>query len=341
MDNDMKMFFRKAALSIVQGCFFILSAIAAPQDFLLKTLDVQTGLSDNCVNDLLCDSDNFLWIGTNEGLDFYDGSNIVHFDLLSSENGRASIVFALAEDSYGAIWVGTSNGLFRVIKGAGSVQKIEHDDLDGQIVRHIACTSDGILWISLSSKNLVRVDAATLDVSSTSIASKSLCVDSEGGLYVLTDDGQILYSSSGASEFKSISLDVGQLVKEKGLSRIIYVGGKLFLSDVNGAPFVLDLKILEIKHLPFLSKIRDVLEHSSGELWVAARDGVHVLENDLRQQRVFRPYHDNSFRALVEDKWGGVWAGTLFEGMARICPLTSGSMTRCAGMFRICITPST
>lgn len=319
MDNDMKMIFRKAALSIVQGCFFILSAIAAPQDFLLKTLDVQTGLSDNCVNDLLCDSDNFLWIGTNEGLDFYDGSNIVHFDLLSSENGRASIVFALAEDSSGAIWVGTSNGLFRVIKGAGSVQKIEHDDLDGQIVRHIACTSDGILWISLSSKNLVRVDAATLDVSSTSIASKSLCVDSEGGLYVLTDEGQILYSSLGQSEFKSISLGVDRLVLEKGLSRIICVGGKLFLSDVNGSPFVLDLKTQEVKHLPFLSKMRDVLEHSSGELWVAARDGVHVLDGNLIEQRVFKPYHDNSFRTLTEDKWGGVWAGTLFEGMARLC----------------------
>ena len=62
----MKMIFRKAALSIVQGCFFIFTALAAPQDYLHTALDVQTGLSDNCVNDVLFDSDNFLWIGTNE-----------------------------------------------------------------------------------------------------------------------------------------------------------------------------------------------------------------------------------------------------------------------------------
>ena len=78
----MKMFFRKAALSIIQGCFFLFTVYAVPQDHLSSALDVQTGLSDNCVNDILFDSTDFLWIGTNEGLDFYDGVNIVHFDLL-------------------------------------------------------------------------------------------------------------------------------------------------------------------------------------------------------------------------------------------------------------------
>ena len=36
-------------------------------------LDMQAGLSDNCVNDVLTDSRDFLWVGTNAGLDLYDG----------------------------------------------------------------------------------------------------------------------------------------------------------------------------------------------------------------------------------------------------------------------------
>ena len=99
----MRMFLRKTALSILQGCFLIFSASAASQDYLITTLDVQTGLSDNYVNDVLFDSDNFLWIGTNEGLDFYDGTNILHYDLINPENGRPSVAFSLCADSYGTV----------------------------------------------------------------------------------------------------------------------------------------------------------------------------------------------------------------------------------------------
>lgn len=316
----MKMIFRKAALSIVQGCFFIFTALAAPQDYLHTALDVQTGLSDNCVNDVLFDSDNFLWIGTNEGLDFYDGGNIVHFDLPDPENGRPSVVFSLCEDPNGTVWAGTSNGLYSIGKNSGCARRFEDPKVKTTSVRQICCGSDGFLWIASGGDPMLRVDTATDEVVSYPFICKTICLGCDGAVYVRTSDGNIMVSADGLSDFNAISAGVDDFVVNEDISRLICASGKLFMSTSNGAPFVLDLKTMKISRLDFLSKMRDALEHSSGELWVAARDGIHVLDSELVEQRVFRPYHDNSFRCLAEDSTGGVWGGTLFEGLARILP---------------------
>ena len=319
MDNDMKMIFRKAALSIIQGCFFLFSALAVPRDHLSSALDVQTGLSDNCVNDILFDSSEFLWIGTNEGLDFYDGANIVHFDLLDQENGRTSVVFVLCEDPSGTIWAGSSNGLYCVSKSTGGVSRFETPELKNAVVRQMCCDKKGMLWIALGGCDLLCLDTHTKMITTYPVVCKSLCTGCDGSVYILSKDDHLMLLSDGDSMFNVLSAKVDSFISGKDISRLVCVDEKLFMADVNNSPYVLDLRSMDIVQLDFLSKMRDVIEHSSGELWVAARDGIHVLDNNLVRNRVFRPYHDNSFRCLAEDSDGGIWGGTLLEGMACVC----------------------
>ena len=318
MDNDMKMFFRKAALSVA-GLFFLFTASAASQDYLSTTLDVQTGLSNNCVNDVLFDSDNFLWIGTNEGLDLYDGVNIVHFDLPNTENGRPSVVFSLCEDLMGTLWAGCSDGLYKIGKSPQGVSRLDIPELDGVAVRQICCGPDGNLWIARG-MTLLRVNLTTGETESLPVSCKSICFGDSGSIYVLSKDGHILISPGGQTEFVPLSHAVDDFISGVDISRIIYVPGMLFLPDSHDSPYVLDLKSLQVRKLTSLTKMRDVLKHSSGDFWIAARDGIHILNSNMVEQRVFRPYHDNSFRCLAEDSEGGVWGGTLFEGLARVCP---------------------
>ena len=315
----MKMFFRKAALSIMQGCFFLFTAFAVPQDHLSSALDVQTGLSDNCVNDILFDSADFLWIGTNEGLDFYDGVNIVHFDLLDQENGRASVVFSLCEDPAGTIWAGCSNGLYSVSKSTDGVSRFDAPELNNAVVRQMCCDKNGLLWIALGGCDLICLDTHTKTITTYPVVCKSLCTSSDGSVYVLSKDDSLMFLSDGASVFDGLSAKIDSFISGKDISRLVCADEMLFMTDVNNSPYVLDLRSMEILHLDFLSKMRDVIKHSSRELWVAARDGIHVLDTNLVRKRVFRPYHDNSFRCLAEDSDGGIWGGTLFEGLACVC----------------------
>ena len=320
MDNYMRMFLRKAALSILAGLFFIFAASATPQDYLTTTLDVKNGLSDNCVNDVLFDSNCYLWVGTNEGLDFYDGESIRHYDVLDPENGSASVVFSLCEDMSGTIWIGASNGLHQIRKGSAKTTRYDVPELNGYAVRQICCSDAGVLWIARNGNNLLRIDAVKKNVSAVPIVSTAVSIDKNGAVYVISDDGRLLVSPDGISEFKSLDEDVDKVVAVNDISRILCVSGRLFLSTGNSCPLVVDLQTRKVLPLESLIKVRDVLEHSSGDLWVASRDGIHVLDTGLVEKRVFTPFHDNSFRCLAEDSKGGVWGGTLFEGLARVAP---------------------
>ena len=73
------------------------------------SLDSDEGLSQNTINTIFKDHLGFVWIGTNDGLDRYDGKNFKVFK--KSHSGKNSIganqITCLAEDTAGNLWIGT------------------------------------------------------------------------------------------------------------------------------------------------------------------------------------------------------------------------------------------
>ena len=314
----MKMFFRKAALSIVQGCFFITALCAAPCDYLFTSIDERAGLSDNCVNDVLYDSRHYLWIATNEGLDFYDGQNLVHLNLSNPDNDLPSIVFSLSEDANGSLWAGTSSGLFRIRTGEGVFKRFNHPELDGAPVRYTAAAANGFLWVVGASGNIISIDVEDDKVSSYPLNCRALCNGPGNSVYAVTSGGSLLCSEDGHSVPGSVSESVDAAISGIKVSRLVCAGDRLFLISSNDTPLVLHLKTLDLRTLESVYKMRDAIVHSSGECWIATRDGISIFDENLVLKRTLRPYHDNSFRCLAEGRSGGVWAGTMFEGLASL-----------------------
>lgn len=75
------------------------------------TFDVRDGLSQNTVNQILQDRQGFMWFGTKEGLNRYDGLSFRVYKKENSGLGR-NFITALQEDADGNIWVGTDGGVF-------------------------------------------------------------------------------------------------------------------------------------------------------------------------------------------------------------------------------------
>jgi hypothetical protein len=86
----------------------------ADEHYYFKNLSVQNGLSQNTVNAILQDKQGFMWFGTKDGLNRYDGLSFRKFK--HDDRTRRSIgnnfITALYEDSKGDIWVGTDVGLY-------------------------------------------------------------------------------------------------------------------------------------------------------------------------------------------------------------------------------------
>lgn len=86
----------------------------ADEHYYFKNLSVQNGLSQNTVNAILQDKQGFMWFGTKDGLNRYDGLSFRKFK--HDDRTRRSIgnnfITALYEDAKGNIWVGTDVGLY-------------------------------------------------------------------------------------------------------------------------------------------------------------------------------------------------------------------------------------
>lgn len=79
------------------------------EHYYFKNLSVQNGLSQNTVNAILQDKQGFMWFGTKDGLNRYDGLSFRQFkhDGRSQRSIGNNFITALYEDAEGNIWVGT------------------------------------------------------------------------------------------------------------------------------------------------------------------------------------------------------------------------------------------
>ena len=81
-------------------------------NFYFRSLGVEDGLSQNMVYAILQDRQGFMWFGTQNGLNRYDGNSFkVYKRNISDEKGlKSDAIFSLAEDTDGILWIGTDMG---------------------------------------------------------------------------------------------------------------------------------------------------------------------------------------------------------------------------------------
>src|SRR5688500_12536810 len=101
---------------------------AAQRTLQYTRLTVEDGLSNNSVQCILQDKSGILWIGTNGGLNRYDGSLFIQYNITTQPALTNSTVTALLEDDKGCIWIGTENGLNILDPATNSIKSFYHQD---------------------------------------------------------------------------------------------------------------------------------------------------------------------------------------------------------------------
>jgi len=113
---------------------------------------VEDGLSNNSVQCILQDKSGIIWIGTNGGLNRYDGSSLHQYSILSQPALTNSVITALQQDEKGLIWIGTEHGLNILDPVTNTIRQFVHEDslrnsLPQGPVRAIQRTKKGNIWV--------------------------------------------------------------------------------------------------------------------------------------------------------------------------------------------------
>src|SRR5260221_8934650 len=144
---------------------FFLLGLSSYAQLQLKVFDTESGLSNNFVRKIVQDKTGYLWIGTTNGLNRFDGYSFKVFKHNPHDDNSIAdnVITALAVDKSNRIWVGhsvagvtcydPSNNRFKRYKLIGDTASIS--------VKFIQIDSDGLIWIGIGGHGVVVLNPQT------------------------------------------------------------------------------------------------------------------------------------------------------------------------------------
>jgi len=287
---------------ILQG--ICLAVVAQKHNYKFRQFDINAGMSQNNVMCILQDSRGFMWFGTRDGLNKYDGYNFTIYKNNAADSTSISnnFIAGLVEDATGNIWVATrGGGLNKYDKEKDRFTRFKNNPKDSN---------------SLSS-NLAN----------------SLSSDSEGNLWICTEAG-LNYFEPRKNHFQHYAIYARCVFEDSEHNTWIgtYEEG-LYLLDHKTktfTPFRYDKannESISNNNIPV------IFEDSKYHIWVGTvGGGLNLFDKVKRKFRrfVYEAGNDNSLPSntvfsLQEDNEGNLWIGTENGGVG-IYNLTTGIM---------------
>lgn len=143
---------KKSAL-ILLFALLAVTTWAQTSNIRFDRISIEGGLSQSSVNTILQDTKGFIWIGTQDGLNIYDGYKfkVLYHNPTDSTSLANNFVHALVQDKKGNIWVGTDNGLCLFNKRDKNFKQINYTkNCKGPVSRKVIaliCDAKNNLWV--------------------------------------------------------------------------------------------------------------------------------------------------------------------------------------------------
>lgn len=341
----MRIFFKQFTIAVLLGCF---TAPLAGQRFTFRKHEVNDGLSENTVKAIIQDHQGFMWFGTKDGLNRFDGRDykIFRFSASNPHSIGNNFIHALFQHSDGTIWVGTDYRLYLLNPLTEQFSLFDRATEDGvKIVSAITsiCPEDEyVMWIGTRTQGVFRYDAKTSELvqfSTTTPVSplKSDVVwqvyrDMSGTIWVGTRKGLSRYSKEtklfttyeAGSETGLIDSEIMEIFEDSD--------GDLWLGTWSGGlarmtKATSTFKVWFHEDDPtYITHIRSIFEYEKNKLLIGSDDGLYLFnKTNGNYHRIDNPndhysLSDQNVYSIHRDREGGIWIGTYFGGVNYVSP---------------------
>ncbi|WP_291148538.1 two-component regulator propeller domain-containing protein [Flavobacterium sp. UBA7680] len=312
------------------------------QDYPVKFLDISDGLSNNSVTTIFQDSEGFMWFGTYDGLNRYDGYNFKVFRnrINDPKSLLFNAIYNIEGDSKNNIWVGGNNGVCIYNKTSATFHSVEYTFSNKKtkslkdIVHQMRSVSDKLFLIASQNLGLVAFENGSfigkpipltvlgnqINVNNYDAIAIQENKNKSGSWVYIRNVGLCNYTYNSKRLQVVFPLSIG--VKAMKLS----LDGNLWFGTDEGL-FLFNTKTGTLSDNYFSNKcsVTDILADKKGEIWVTT-DGCGIFQVIGNNKKAV-PYNSvknnqlaksNSVWSLYEDKSGNKWFGSLRGGISML-----------------------
>lgn len=320
-----------------------------------KQLTSNEGLSQNFISAIYQDKNGFIWFGTKDGLNRYDGYEfkVYRHNPFDTTTLSGNFISALMEDSKGRFWVG-SNSLDLFIPERDEFKRIDlklphmlnQSPGANDNITSILEDKYGLIWIG-THDGLISYDPQTEKFrkyyqeqdSSTTLSDNiilSLGID-DSLLIVGTQNGMKLLNLSGVQNdiinfIKIVHPPAVEVMTSKRTILSQYrVSDNLIFAGTPSGLIKINLSTMTSEFIPYLghnffpqwlNRILSITQDKNGDLWLACSGGLVVYNHYRNNFKYYfhNPKDDqslsmNSLTSLFADRGGKIWIGTAGKGI--------------------------
>ncbi len=341
-------------------CFIPNLIIGQFNNLKFENLDTTEGLSSSTCLEIFQDKEGFLWFGTIDGLNKYNGYEFEVFrsildDPNSISNNRIN---AIEGDNDGNLWVGTNNGLnffntktskfsrislYKQLSLSNSRQKIINDLFFDKVKNHLwVATNLGVIKIAIEDNNEQsqnftysyyisdNSDQNSLDNNNVNV----ILMDEDRTIWVGTNGEYLNQYKPASDNFKRIHINSEHDYKLNHISKNVFIDsdGDFWIGNDLSNLILWEREKNSFSHISLVEgnyPIFDFYQDTNGLFWVSTDvNGLYLFKKGegKLQQHIVNNFSDpfslpnNKPSKIFEDKNGIFWIGSHDKGVSKLDP---------------------
>jgi ligand-binding sensor domain-containing protein len=283
------------------------------------------GLPSVAVNKVLQSRNNYIWLGTYDGLLRFDGATFMLYNSGNVNSFTINDVITMHEDRKGSLWIGTNGG--GLLKYSDNhFRKNGGSAYQNETIYCIFEDHDGTIWAG-AKNGIIKVGKGKVGYHKIpnfdKVIATAIYQDRENNMWFGTQKNGIIFVQDSTQEV--INFGVADKLVDERVTAIyqdrnsrIWVGTEAGLfqyqqKDSTFSSFDFNGK------LPPNTRINTIYEDMQGSLWIGTTDGLcRYHKNNINVLTVVEGLPDNDIRSITADQEGCLWIGTYRAGLMRI-----------------------
>lgn len=317
-------------------------SVLANNDYSFKHYNTDNGLSQNTVHSIFQDNLGFMWFGTKDGLNRFDGTNFKLFKFSTDSDLSDNVFHRILQDSNDNIWVSTEDGVYIYDIYQEHFHRFdkytpENYSVHG-VVTEMVADDDGDIWMSVEGKGIFcysitddELKLFPIPIVEDGMKMVSLYPTNNSGVWVLRYSSPLLFIDKITEKITEFNLvDDEELLYNTGEIQGVFSDQNNLLLVGSSQKGLIEINTINKTHRILLEKddygeqvfVRTIEKVSPNTLWIGTESGIYIY-NRLTEEVVNIRHNpslpnslsDNAVYSIFKDKDDGIWVGSYFGGV--------------------------